>query len=386
MPSSPLIQLPLSDLHTHSSDSELDRQGRKFLHAKQLRCSHRGCHLQFQRRDQLDRHEYSHTGIKKFSCPNESCSRVYSNQSHLKRHLRTAHSIKPKVSIATIPCQQPDCPKKFANIATAQRHYKQQHSTGPQKRQQCDLCTESFHRKDQLRRHRFKHTGQYPYHCKQCNTGFFNQRSYQRHSNSQHSVPRSHHCSDCSTDFAKWTQLVQHRREKHLPRCSKCEKEFSTLTNLRLHMAVHDVDRPVYACEFAKCAKFYYSLKNLYAHERSKHGTASRFECDICNGTFSSKQKISNHLEWHLRSNNGVVQNIVKLKRRRKDADVPQLSTAAKLTGIRVGRLAESMILEGRGREVDIALEAFESEASSEDVEKPTDRPNKQEDVLQSGK
>lgn len=382
MPSSPLIQISVSDLHTHSSDSELDRQGRKFLNNKQFRCSHPGCHLQFQRRDQFDRHEYTHTGIKKFSCATESCTRIYSNQSHLNRHIRSAHSVKPKDSIVTIPCQQADCTKIFGNIATAQRHYKQQHSTGPQKRQQCDLCTESFHRKDQLRRHRFKHTGEYPYHCKQCKTGFFNQRSFQRHSNSQHAVSRSYRCSLCSIDFEKWSQLVQHRREQHLPQCSKCQKEFSTITNLHLHMAVHDGDRPVYACKFDKCARFYYSLKNLYAHERSKHGTASRFECDLCNAKLSTKQKITNHLDWHLRSKEGfVIKKIEKLKRPRKDVNVPRLSTAAKLTGVRAGRLAESMILQGRGKDVEIALEAIESESSLE-LSQNEEQADKQKHVL----
>lgn len=88
-----------------------------------------------------------------------------------------------------------------------------------------------------------------------------------------------------------------------------------------------------------------------------------------------------------MRSKKGIFFiKIAKLKRPRKDINVPRLSTAAKLTGVRAGRLAESMILEGRGSDVVIALEAVDSETSLElgqdDIKEQTDRFDNQEDVL----
>ncbi|XP_035918480.1 zinc finger protein 551 [Anopheles stephensi] len=262
------------------------------------------CQQTFKRRDEHDRHRFSHTGVYEYMCLEPGCGKGYSNRSHLLRHTRANHLERPVQSQPELPCKHPNCTMKFSNKHAMKRHYQVKHVLG--KPYACDVCSERFWRKLQLKLHKVRHTGEYPHRCDHCNQGFVNLKSMRDHRCKRNAQT----CADCSKEFARWTELVAHRRLEHPAefRCEQCGKLFHTKRNLNLHGRVHraDAERVVYECPHAGCPRFYEHERNLYAHVRAKHDKrkGSEHVCPVedCGRVLATKQKLDQHQKLHLRA------------------------------------------------------------------------------------
>uniref|UniRef100_A0A182SCC0 C2H2-type domain-containing protein n=1 Tax=Anopheles maculatus TaxID=74869 RepID=A0A182SCC0_9DIPT len=262
------------------------------------------CQQQFKRRDELDRHRFSHTGVHTYICLEPGCGKGYSNRSHLLRHMRTNHLERPAQPNPEIACKHPNCTMKFTSKQTMKRHYQVKHVFG--KPYACDVCSERFWRKLQLKQHMVRHTGEYPHRCEHCNQGFVNLKSMRNHRCKRNAQK----CADCPKEFVRWSELVAHRRLEHPAefRCDQCDKLFHTKRNLNLHGRVHraEDERVVYECPHAGCPRFYEYERNLFAHVRAKHENRKRTEhvCPVaeCGRVLATKQKLDQHRKLHLRA------------------------------------------------------------------------------------
>uniref|UniRef100_A0A182M4N9 C2H2-type domain-containing protein n=1 Tax=Anopheles culicifacies TaxID=139723 RepID=A0A182M4N9_9DIPT len=266
------------------------------------------CQQTFQRRDNLDRHSFSHTGVYAYPCLEPNCGKAYSNRSHLLRHVRANHLELPGTPKPELNCSHPNCTMKFTNKQAMKRHYQTKHILG--KSYACDMCSERFWRKLQLKLHKVRHTGQYPHRCEHCSQGFVNLKSMRNH-RCKRNVQK---CADCPKEFLLWSELVTHRRLAHRSefRCEQCDKMFHTKRNLNLHGRVHRAqsERVVYECPHDGCPRFYEHERNLFAHVRTKHENRKREEltCPVaeCGQVLATRQKLEQHRKLHLRASKTI--------------------------------------------------------------------------------
>ncbi|XP_063706530.1 myoneurin [Culicoides brevitarsis] len=296
----------------------------------------RFCHERFRNKDALDRHVYHHTNERKFICSFEGCSSSYTNVAHLRRHVKRVHV--DKVQNQSVDCIDADCAGTFSSIENMRRHFREVHQ---KVNYVCNNCSQSFRRKQQLKRHIILHTGEYPYQCEVCKKGSINLKAHIRHRASH-----IHNCDTCGRVFKNWSGLVAHRKISHVKefKCEVCNKVFISQKNLNYHKKVHlsHDERSVFQCTYDTCAKYYYEKRNLMAHIRSKH-EGRKFICGFenCGRQISTKQKLVLHLKLHLFETMGSKEQLnskrkilkcsqQKQKQRRKKI-VPAVSV---LTGI----------------------------------------------------
>ncbi|KFB51834.1 AGAP000507-PA-like protein [Anopheles sinensis] len=257
------------------------------------------CELVFKRKDSHDRHRYSHTGKLEHPCLKPNCNKAYSNRSHLLRHMRASHFEPSDAEQSTVDCKHATCKMKFTNKQSMERHYQAKHILG--KPYACGECDERFWRKLQLKRHKFKHTGQYPHKCEHCGQGYVNMKSMRDH----RCTRNMQKCSDCEKEFKWWTELVAHRRLEHPTkhRCSDCSKVFHTKRSLKIHARRHlpDDEREVFECPHEGCPRFYEHRRNLYFHVRAKHEGLKKFVCteEECGLVLATQQKLDLHMKLH---------------------------------------------------------------------------------------
>lgn len=285
------------------------------------------CFRLFSRKDRLDRHLFSHTGIvnivtlkrlkmseksnetiinqfqKQHKCHFEGCNKEYSCDSHLRRHIRNSHEVRP--TIGTFICKDPKCGQEFTNISNMHRHFRDQHYLPyffP-----CTECDSHFRRKNKLRDHLIivHHLGNYKYVCVKCELGFSNRPTFSQHLRT-HKDKEMRPCDNCELSFLKWSDLVKHRREAHKVvqtgrfSCDNCPKIFFWKKSLKVHMKIHEKKRTKsYKCHYSNCSKQYTTKSNLKVHIRSKH-EGKKFKCSFCALELSTKQRFDQHCKAHL--------------------------------------------------------------------------------------
>lgn len=236
------------------------------------------------------------------------------------------------------------------------RHFREVHK---EDEYVCNVCGETFHRKQQLKRHSITHTGEYPYRCEICEKGAVNLKAHIRHRASH-----VHNCTICGRIFKHWSGLVAHRKIAHVRefKCETCEKVFISQKNLNHHQKVHlnQEERKVFQCGYEKCANYYYEKRNLMAHIRSKH-EGRKFICGFedCGRQMSTKQKLALHLKLHLSEKMGAKSkpssrrtSVDSVKKYRKDKGRKKFSAVSILTGVLLGSEMEKTLLENKGDQI----------------------------------
>ncbi|XP_034474520.1 transcription factor IIIA [Drosophila innubila] len=337
-----------------TSDSDLDvaleefklRQTRRDSTGPKYNCSISGCEASFKRLDQLDRHEFHHTGIKKHACTYDGCGKIYSILSHLKRHVRSTHerTVAPQ---KTIKCSLPECSKLFTSSCNMQRHVREAHESP--REYPCTHCTAKFRQKMKLRRHEItQHTQDYPYRCEKCARGFYQQWQQESHQRSC----KLYACSEptCQLQFDKWTLYTKHCREtlhgRSHHKCDHCDRSYEKPSDLAKHIAAKHTTtiESAFPCTEPGCNRTYSYERNLRQHVVTAH-SGKRFEClaSGCGRGFSSAQNLSRHLiRDHTKPKPKASQTPApkkpsptveakKTRKRRRDAGQPARSRLSKL-------------------------------------------------------
>ncbi|CAH1111530.1 unnamed protein product [Psylliodes chrysocephalus] len=249
---------------------------------KPLKCDI--CSKEFLCKSFLDIHYRFHSGDKPFQC--EICSKQFLVKSLLDHHMFVHKGIKP------FKCQT--CDKEFTHKPSFDRHvkkhqrpdfysvevktecdnglivYETQHVPFVEPRPyECQLCSKTYRRKQELKKHMRNHTGERPYECHICQKRFTLKPVLQVH-------------------------MKVHSGEKPYS-CDVCFNKFSQKKNLSDHMRSHTGERP-FKCQF--CSKDFFYMKNLKEHVL-RHTGEKPFKCDTCNAEFAASRYLKKHSKIH---------------------------------------------------------------------------------------
>ncbi|XP_050391091.1 PR domain zinc finger protein 15 [Patella vulgata] len=177
----------------------------------------------------------------------------------------------------------------------------------------CDICKQTFKNEKYLYRHMAVHTDLHK--CDKCGKCYSRKDSWQTHI--LRCMPETVDdlqifvCTNCKKTFA--TQLGANNHmvncAKHC--CSECKTAFQSEEELKIHECLGSEASKNITIQFqcTKCNKNFSSITYLNRHEASHQGA---FDCDICHKQFSRKEEHSMHhrfcLANHLIQENGQIE------------------------------------------------------------------------------
>lgn len=137
------------------------------------------------------------------------CGKQFNRDSDLIRHMDEIH-----LGEKAFKCSE--CDREFARRDHLAVHLRIHTGEKPHK---CSFCRKSFAQSSNLNVHLRRHTGEKPYFCKSCGK----------------LVAHSYHLKTCGMTEPKQEKLVG---------CLVCGKKFHTVSNLRVHMKIHEARKP----------------------------------------------------------------------------------------------------------------------------------------------
>ena len=130
--------------------------------------------------------------------------------------------------------------------------------------------------------------------CKYCGKVYHTGRKLTEHINQEHQGEQTiFACPFCTQPFNQYSEYLQHLGEHkdRVIRCRLCNKEFKTITRLRVHTKTH-----VNQCPF--CSENFLTPQALQDHVKENHeadpGAVER-QCSLCEFTSDSISKLAEH-------------------------------------------------------------------------------------------
>ncbi|TRY94764.1 hypothetical protein DNTS_021633 [Danionella cerebrum] len=183
---------------------------------------------------------------------------------------------------------------------------------------ECKECGETFTRRETYNLHRYSHMHQdeeASLICKECGITFQHRSDLIKHRSthkeiSQEAVsymngPKSICneqkkliCKLCNKCFSTMMRLRIHVCDGNVDkpfRCPLCRKEFQYRVSIIAHMASHSLDSP-YRC--LECNKGFQNLEMLHVHQRS-HTALKPYECPECSMVFRHRSLMEGHRRSH---------------------------------------------------------------------------------------
>ena len=130
--------------------------------------------------------------------------------------------------------------------------------------------------------------------CKYCGKVYHTGKKLTDHINQEHSGEQTiFACPFCTQPFNQYSEYLQHLGEHkdRVIRCRLCNKEFKTITRLRVHTKMH-----VNQCPF--CSVNFLTPQALQVHVTENHETdpgAVERQCSLCKFTSDSISKLAEH-------------------------------------------------------------------------------------------
>lgn len=188
------IKAELLDLDQEYIRGKVIKGKRKFL------CNY--CGKNYTRKNGLDRHIMSHTGVKPFEC--KECGKRYITKDTLKTHILIHTGIK------THKCEV--CQKSF--IQSSHLNYHMRRHAG-EKPHTCSFCGKGFLSTYHLERHKLMHTGVKPFKCHLCDKQFVRSTTLRDHL-LLHTGERPFQCQHCGKQFNRKQTLTNHVNLVHV--------------------------------------------------------------------------------------------------------------------------------------------------------------------------
>ena len=201
---------------------------------------------------------------------------------------------------------KPTARKGKASAATEQVEVKRE-GDEPEK-YPCIVCQEIFPDVQLRKDHEKTHKNSNPvilvddYKCETCEKTFRLRCQLRRHMRS-HTGERPHKCRKCDAAFLRKSHLDRHVR-RHDPdlatryTCQYCAKSFSTKQNLISHERLHTGDRP-FPC--SECSKRFTNAASLKQHHFNWHSPDHyrRHKCPVCDKGFFKVKQLKTHMVTH---------------------------------------------------------------------------------------
>ena len=261
------------------------------------KCTCRICHTQFNSKWQLSEH-LKNVQHKSLEC--HICTKKLSSYGTFDAHIK-AHTNSFKCSY---------CTRIFFTENGAKEHEKIHIDA----QIQCEVCSQIFNRRHDLKKHMMKHTGEKPFKCTYCPKAFADKLVCQKHEKT-HTGEKECECPHCHKKLTQ-SGLYRHLKEVHLGikphKCDICGKGLPSKSKLTIHLRVHNRPERVnkYFCDM--CKKGFASKKGLSKHKRTEHKIIKAdkistkllnkekqkemLKCEICSQEFTHQYPLKKHM------------------------------------------------------------------------------------------
>ena len=163
------------------------------------------------------------------------------------------------------------CNKCFSHSSNCNRHERIHTEVKPYACKHCNKCFGSL---SACKRHKQTHTGGIkPYPCKYCNKGFSQSSDYKRHERT-HTEVKHYTCKHCKKCFSQSSSCKRHE----LYRCNLIQEQRTTHTDAT------------------------YKSRTLPVLTEETLSEVESLTCWICQEEFSSKARLVQHYDDHMRN------------------------------------------------------------------------------------
>uniref|UniRef100_A0A8D8N1J9 Wilms tumor protein homolog n=1 Tax=Culex pipiens TaxID=7175 RepID=A0A8D8N1J9_CULPI len=136
-----------------------------------------------------------------------------------------------------------------------------------------------------------------PYGCQFCEFKTANRNMLITHIRDLHGIDRPYICIQCNKGFHRRSDLKKHTFVHSGVRpfsCDECGKSFSRNTNLTKHLRIHSGFKP-HKCKFNNCSRSFANKADLVRHQNIHMSLGKQFSCAKCNNTYARKDKLLSH-------------------------------------------------------------------------------------------